>query len=71
MLRRLIRKKRQPQLPHPPQPLKLPSIDQPSDQLPAISAEINPNYIMNRIAVISFLRGIDEENSIIFPLAYV
>jgi hypothetical protein len=54
VLSRLISKKRQPQLPHPPQPLKLPSIDQPPDQLPANPAEINPNYIMNRIAVISF-----------------
>jgi hypothetical protein len=54
VLSRLISKKRQPQLPHPPQPLKLPSIDQPPDQLPAISAEVNPNYIMNRIAVIPF-----------------
>jgi hypothetical protein len=56
MLRRLIRKKRQPQLPHPPQPLKLPRINQPPHQLAPIPGKVNPDNIMNRIAVIPFQR---------------
>jgi hypothetical protein len=59
MLRRLVSKISQSQLPHPPQPLKLRSIDQPPDQLTAVGTEVNPNYIVNRIAVVTFLQVLD------------
>jgi hypothetical protein len=53
MLSSLIGKIRQPQLPHPPQPLKLRRIDQPRDQPTLSRPRLDPYYVMNRIAVVS------------------
>src|SRR5690606_18310143 len=54
MLGGLVRKVREPQLPHAPEPLKLRRIDQRRDQHPRPLVEIDLDYIVNRVAVVSF-----------------
>jgi hypothetical protein len=54
MFSRLICKIRQSKLPHAPQPLKLRSVDQPRYQPTLGRPRIQPNYVMHRIAVVSF-----------------
>lgn len=54
MLRRLIRKIRQPKLPYPPQPLKLRRVNQTNYELSLVRVSIYADDIMNRIAVYSF-----------------
>src|SRR5689334_20250035 len=51
MFRRLISKIRQPQLPDPPQSLKLRRVDQRNQQPPLVGSGIDTNYIMNRVTI--------------------
>src|SRR4051794_13544892 len=54
MLGRLIGKIRQPQLPDPPQPLKLRRIDQRNNKPPLIRVGVDTDDVMDRVAVYPF-----------------
>jgi hypothetical protein len=54
MLRCLVSKVSQAELPYSPQPLELGRIHQSDDEAPLVRIGIDPDYVMNRIAVDPF-----------------